>query len=74
MLRVHLIYGLTRDLDLVRVDEIEAYAKRLPNFTCSTIVAEEATDHPRKGWVTQHVPAGELNEGNMDVYAIACIR
>ncbi|NRP74495.1 Benzoate 1,2-dioxygenase electron transfer component [Ensifer psoraleae] len=66
--RVHLVYGVTRDLDLVLVDEIEAYAKRLANFTCSTVVAEESSSHPRKGWVTQHMPAEALNGGDVDVY------
>ncbi|MDL2401001.1 benzoate 1,2-dioxygenase electron transfer component BenC [Rhizobium mayense] len=66
--KVHLIYGVTRDLDLVLVDEIEAYTKRLANFTYNTVVAEEASSHPRKGWVTQHMPPEALNGGNVDVY------
>ncbi|OCP20579.1 MULTISPECIES: benzoate 1,2-dioxygenase electron transfer component BenC [unclassified Ensifer] len=66
--RVHLIYGVTRDLDLVLVEEIEAYAKRLANFSFATVVAEEASSHPRKGWVTQHMPAEVLNSGDVDVY------
>lgn len=65
---VHLIYGVTRDLDLVLVDEIAAYAARLPNFTFTTVVAEEASSHPRKGWVTQHMPAELLHGGDVDVY------
>lgn len=66
--RIHLIYGVTRDLDLVLVDEIEAYAKRLANFSFVTVVAEEGSSHPRKGWVTQHMPAEVLNGGDVDVY------
>ncbi|WP_104666491.1 benzoate 1,2-dioxygenase electron transfer component BenC [Ensifer adhaerens] len=66
--KVHLIYGVTRDLDLVLVDHIEAYAKRLPNFTFSTVVADAASGHPRKGWVTQHMPEDVLNGGDVDVY------
>ncbi|WP_250450837.1 benzoate 1,2-dioxygenase electron transfer component BenC [Caballeronia sp. ATUFL_M2_KS44] len=66
--KVHLIYGVTRDLDLVQVDAIEAYASKLPNFTFSTVVAEAASGHPRKGWVTQHMPAECLNDGDVDVY------
>lgn len=66
--RIHLIYGVTRDLDLVLVDEIEAYAKRLANFTFATVVAEEASSHARKGWVTQHMPTEVLNGGDVDVY------
>ncbi|MCA0257489.1 MAG: ring-hydroxylating dioxygenase ferredoxin reductase family protein [Proteobacteria bacterium] len=65
---IHLIYGVTRDLDLVLVDEIEAYAARLPNFTFSTVVAEEASTHPKKGWVTQHMPEDMLQAGAFDAY------
>ncbi|MGE6782053.1 benzoate 1,2-dioxygenase electron transfer component BenC [Ensifer adhaerens] len=65
---VHLIYGVTRDLDLVLVDHIEAYTKRLPNFTFTTVVADAASSHPRKGWVTQHMPQELLNGGDVDVY------
>jgi len=66
--RVHLIYGVTRDLDLVQVDAIEAYVAKLPNFTYTTVVADAESTHPAKGWVTQHMPAEALNEGDVDVY------
>lgn len=66
--QVHLIYGVTRDLDLVLVEEVEEYIGRLPNFTYSTVVAEENSSHPRKGWVTQHIPGEALNGGDVDVY------
>lgn len=66
--KVHLIYGVTRDLDLVQVDAIDAYATRLPNFSYATVVADAASNHPRKSWVTQHVPADALNDGDVDVY------
>ncbi|TBN39066.1 2Fe-2S iron-sulfur cluster binding domain-containing protein [Paracoccus subflavus] len=65
---IHLIYGVTRDLDLVLVDQIAAYASRLPNFTFATVVADPASDHPRKGWVTQHMPEDMLTAGEVDVY------
>jgi benzoate/toluate 1,2-dioxygenase reductase subunit len=66
--KVHLIYGVTRDLDLVQVDAIEAYVAKLPNFTYSTVVADADSTHPRKGWVTQHMPAEAVNDGDVDVY------
>jgi benzoate/toluate 1,2-dioxygenase reductase component len=66
--KVHLIYGVTRDLDLVLVDAIEAYTARLPNFSYATVVADADSNHPRKGWVTQHIPADALNDGEVDVY------
>ncbi|MBA4490567.1 benzoate 1,2-dioxygenase electron transfer component BenC [Paracoccus sp. S1E-3] len=66
--QVHLIYGVTRDLDLVLVDQLAAYADRLPNFTYDTVVADAASDHPRKGWVTQHMPEDMLATGKVEVY------
>jgi benzoate/toluate 1,2-dioxygenase reductase subunit len=66
--KVHLIYGVTRDLDLVQVEAIEAYTAKLPNFSYSTVVAEANSNHPRKGWVTQHMPPEALNDGDVDVY------
>ncbi|MFT3755693.1 MAG: benzoate 1,2-dioxygenase electron transfer component BenC [Pseudoxanthomonas sp.] len=65
---VHLIYGVTRDNDLVLVEALEAFAAKLPNFSFSTVVAEEASTHPRKGWVTQHMPTEVLHGGDVDVY------
>lgn len=64
--KIHLIYGVTRDLDLVLVDQIEAFTDRLAHFTYDTVVAEEASNHQRKGWVTQHMPPEGLHDS--DVY------
>jgi len=66
--KIHLVYGVTRELDLVQVDELDAYARRLPRFSYSTVVADTASKHPRKGWVTQHIPEDVLNGGDVDVY------
>ncbi len=66
--KVHLIYGVTRDLDLVLVEELERYATRLPNFSFATVVADRASSHPRKGWVTEHMPADMPANGGFDVY------
>ncbi|MGN6807401.1 MAG: benzoate 1,2-dioxygenase electron transfer component BenC [Trinickia sp.] len=66
--KVHMVYGVTRDLDLVKVDAIEAYTARLPHFSYATVVADAVSSHPRKGWVTQHIPADALNGGDVDVY------
>ena len=66
--QIHLIYGVTRDLDLVLVDDVAAYTERLPNFSFATVVADPDSDHPRKGWVTQHMPDEMLAAGEVDVY------
>ncbi|MGO0792074.1 benzoate 1,2-dioxygenase electron transfer component BenC [Herbaspirillum seropedicae] len=65
---VHLIYGVTRDQDLVLVERLQALADRLPGFSFTTCVADPATTHARQGYVTQHMPAAVLHDGNVDVY------
>jgi benzoate/toluate 1,2-dioxygenase reductase component len=65
---VHMVYGVTRDADLVEVATLEALAAEVPGFTYSTVVADEASSHPRKGYVTDHLEAGQLNGGEIDVY------
>ncbi|OWW22512.1 benzoate 1,2-dioxygenase electron transfer component BenC [Noviherbaspirillum denitrificans] len=65
---VHMIYGVTRDQDLVLVDRLQEYALRVPGFTFSTCVADPSTTHERQGYVTQHMPAQALHDGNVDVY------
>ena len=65
---VHLIYGVTRDQDLVMVDRLADYARRIPGFTYGTCVADPQTTHPKQGYVTQHMPAQALHGGNVDVY------
>ena len=65
---VHLIYGVTRDQDLVMVDRLADYARRIPGFTYGTCVADPQTTHTQQGYVTQHMPAQALHGGNVDVY------
>ncbi|WP_138472781.1 benzoate 1,2-dioxygenase electron transfer component BenC [Poseidonocella sp. HB161398] len=66
--RIHLVYGVTRDQDLVLVEALEAYAARLPWFSYATVVADAGSAHPRKGWVTQHMPGELLEPGGFDAY------
>jgi benzoate/toluate 1,2-dioxygenase reductase component len=65
---VHMVYGVTNDADLVEVDTLEAYAARIPGFTFTTVVAAADSTHPRKGYVTHHLPEEVLNGGDVDVY------
>ena len=65
---IHMVYGVTNDADLVELDKLEAFATRNPNFTFTTVVAAEDSTHPRKGYVTHHLPDTALNGGNVDVY------
>ena len=65
---ISLIYGVTRDLDLVQVERLQALAKRLPTLVFITCVAEAQSSHPRKGYVTGHMTPAMLNDGDVDVY------
>ena len=67
-LPVHLVYGVTNDADLVGVAELEALAARILGFTFATVVAAEASPHPRRGYVTAHVEPARLHGGEVDVY------
>jgi len=65
---IHLIYGVTSDRDLVKVDELEEAAKRLPNFSFAYCVADENSTCPNKGYVTRFIEPAHLNGGDADVY------
>ncbi|GAB3283850.1 hypothetical protein GCM10027449_27290 [Sinomonas notoginsengisoli] len=65
---IHLAYGATWDKDLVEVEVLERYAAAIPGFTFDTIVADAGSEHPKKGYVTQHLLPEHLNDGDVDVY------
>ncbi|MGF6447626.1 benzoate 1,2-dioxygenase electron transfer component BenC [Paraburkholderia youngii] len=65
---IHLILGVNTDNDLVCVDQLERYAKLIPGFTYATVIADKTSAHPRKGWVTDHIEAAHLNDGEVDIY------
>lgn len=65
---IHMLYAVTRDQDLVLVEALEAYAARLANFSFTTIVADENSTHPQKGYVTHHLEPKMLHDGDVDVY------
>ncbi|XSS61210.1 benzoate 1,2-dioxygenase electron transfer component BenC [Pseudomonas sp. B11] len=65
---LHLIYGVTHDFDLVALDRLEDFARRIPQFSFSTCVANPESQYPHKGYVTQHIQPAHLNQGDVDVY------
>ncbi|WP_395727286.1 benzoate 1,2-dioxygenase electron transfer component BenC [Nakamurella sp.] len=65
---IHLIFGVTNDVDLVRLDELEGYAQRIPNFTYTCCVAAEDSSYPNKGYVTRYITPAHLNSGVVDIY------
>jgi benzoate/toluate 1,2-dioxygenase reductase subunit len=65
---IHLVYGVTNDVDLVGVERLEEFATEIPGFTVSTCVAATTSAHPRKGYVMAHVEPRHLNGGDVDIY------
>jgi benzoate/toluate 1,2-dioxygenase reductase subunit len=65
---IHLIYGVTRDGDLVEIERLEALAARLPTLTWAACVADPDSAYPLKGYVTEHLVDHHLNAGDCDVY------
>ncbi|HMV38439.1 MAG TPA: benzoate 1,2-dioxygenase electron transfer component BenC [Plasticicumulans sp.] len=65
---VHLIYGVTGDADLVELDRLDAAARRIADFTYVCCVADPASPHPNRGYVTHHLAADKLHDGDVDVY------
>ena len=65
---VHLIYGVNNDTDLVDIDKLEAFAQSMPNFTYALVVVDPNSAQPKKGYVTNHLEAGQLHDGEVDIY------
>lgn len=64
---IHMIYGVTKDDHLVKCEELDVASDAL-DFDYVTVVADEASDHPRKGYVTHHMDPARLHDGDVDVY------
>lgn len=65
---VTLYYAVTRAADLVELDRVQDLAEKIGNVAVITILAAEEEAHERKGFVTDHVSAEDLNGGDVDVY------
>lgn len=65
---VTLYYAVTRAADLVELDRLRALADRIGGVEIVTILAAADEDHPRKGFVTDHLTADQLRGGDVDVY------
>nr|WP_300310134.1 benzoate 1,2-dioxygenase electron transfer component BenC [Halomonas sp.] len=64
---VHLIYGVNVDDHLVKCDELDTATVEL-DFDYATVVVDENSLHPRKGYVTNHMDPAKLYGGDVDVY------
>jgi len=52
---IHLVYGVTNDVDLVGVERLEEFATKIPGFTFVTCVAAADSVHLRKGYIMAHL-------------------
>jgi benzoate/toluate 1,2-dioxygenase reductase component len=65
---IRLYYAVTRAADLVELDRVRVLAARIGGVEVITILAAAGDDHPRKGFVTDHLTAADLQGGDVDVY------
>ena len=65
---IRLIFGVTNDVDLVALADLDRYKAALHDFDYRTCVSSEQSAHPRKGYVTQHIEPAWLNGGDVDIY------
>lgn len=65
---VTLMYGVTRDADLVKTEALEAFRQQLTHFCWLPVVAEENSPCPQRGFVTDHLDDAMLNNGEVDIY------
>jgi benzoate/toluate 1,2-dioxygenase reductase subunit len=65
---IRLAYGVNTEADLVELAQLEALKAALPDFDWFTCVVDRASGHPRTGFVTDHLQADHLHEGDVDLY------
>lgn len=65
---VTLLYGVTRDCDLVKTDVLEACIGQLPGYRWLPVVADTQSACPQRGFVTEHLDEAMLNNGDVDIY------
>jgi benzoate/toluate 1,2-dioxygenase reductase subunit len=65
---VRLAYGVNSNADLVELETLEALKATLPDFDYFSCVVDRTSGHPRLGYVTDHLAAEHLHDGEVDVY------
>jgi benzoate/toluate 1,2-dioxygenase reductase subunit len=65
---IRLLYGVTRDADLVELKKLKTFAEAIDNFTFDVCVSDPESEAHKKGFVTDHFGADDLNAGDSDVY------
>ncbi|MGV9479016.1 benzoate 1,2-dioxygenase electron transfer component BenC [Gordonia aichiensis] len=66
--KVHLIYGVSTDTDLVALDDIEFYARELSGFTWDHCVSDPKTTATNNGYVMSLIRPEHLYDGDVAIY------
>ncbi|MBX3680791.1 benzoate 1,2-dioxygenase electron transfer component BenC [Cognatazoarcus halotolerans] len=65
---IRLAYGVNTNADLVELEALAALKAALHDFDFFTCVVDPESGHPKIGYVTNHLSADDLHDGNVDVY------
>ncbi|TLP79973.1 benzoate 1,2-dioxygenase electron transfer component BenC [Nesterenkonia sphaerica] len=65
---VHLVYGVTRDADVVGLEILDDYVQKIETFTYSYCVADPDSSAEQIGYVTQFLSEEHLQNGDVDIY------
>ncbi|MBJ3813779.1 ring-hydroxylating dioxygenase ferredoxin reductase family protein [Shimwellia pseudoproteus] len=65
---VHLLYGVNRDEDRVKLAQLDDLVTRLPGFSYQVCVADPHTATGCQGYVTDHLLSEQLHHGEVDIY------
>jgi benzoate/toluate 1,2-dioxygenase reductase subunit len=65
---IRLAYGVNTNADLVELGTLDALKASLPDFDYYTCVVDKDSGHPKLGYVTSHLTAADLHDGDVDVY------
>lgn len=65
---IRLAYGVNTQDDLVELDTLIAMKALLPDFDYLTCMVDCESGHPKLGYVTEHLSANDLHDGNVDIY------
>jgi benzoate/toluate 1,2-dioxygenase reductase component len=65
---VHLMYGVTRDEDLVELDQLDRFKTSMAGFDYTVCVVESGVSGRKTGVVTEHLLPEYFHAGQADVY------
>ena len=65
---IRLAYGVNTKADLVELELLDELKASLPDFDYFTCMVDAESGHPKLGYVTNHLQAEHLYDGEVDIY------